>query len=237
MDPVFLFTPTFVSYGLEHISWLIAGALSTWFCINLARSKGSDLEKRRIGLLISLIPAVLWLSIALYMAFFVQPLDLGLVLPFHVCYFLNLMMPVLLWRRSYFLFEVSYFMIMAGCVQALLTPDMQTTFPDHLNVRYFVTHICLAQSILFAVFVYDFRPTWRSLMKSLLWSNIYFVFIIGVNALLDTNFMYLRAKPTSATMLDLFGEWPWYILGGELMAVVLFIVVMLPFAFQKKTLA
>ena len=50
----------------------------------------------------------------------------------------------------------------------------------------------------------------------------------------DTNFMYLRRKPPTTTMLDLFGDWPWYILGGELLALVLFAVVMLPFSVTAK---
>lgn len=178
----------------------------------------------------SLLPALLWVCLSIYMLACVRPVDLGLVLPFHVCYFLNLMMPLLMWRRSYFLFELFYFMVMAGCIQALITPDVQTTFPHFMNIRYFVIHMCLAQSILYAIFVFGFKPTWRSLGKSYLWTNIYFVFIVGVNGLLDTNFMYLRRKPTAATLLDIFGDWPWYIAGGEVLALVLFAVVMLPFA-------
>lgn len=193
--------------------------------------------KKRVGLMMSLLPAFLWLLLSFYMLFFVRPVDLGLILPFHVCYFLNLLMPVLMWRRSYFLFEVSYFMIMGGCIQALITPDVQTTFPHYMNLRYFVIHICLVQSMLFAIFVFGFRPTWKSLGKSFLWVNIYFVFVAGVNAMLGTNFMYLRRKPNVATMLDIFGDWPWYILGGELLALLLFSLVMLPFVFLKKRLA
>ncbi len=180
----------------------------------------------------ALIPVVLWTLAGVQIARDPGPLRLDLILPFHVCYFLNLLMPVMLWRKSYFLFEISYFMVMAGCIQALLTPDIPQSFPDTLNIRYFFVHIGLVQSILFAIFVYGFRPTWHSFGKSFLWSNIYFVFISGINYLLDTNFMYLRHKPPTPTLLDLFGEWPWYILGGELLALVLFTVVMLPFALR-----
>lgn len=227
-----LFDPPFMRYGTEHLIWLLFGVLTTLFWIWLGRRQSTDMGKRRVGLAMSLIPAFLWLGVSLYMILYVQPVDLGLVLPFHACYFLNLVMPILLWRRSYFLFEISYFMIMGGCIQALLTPDIKTTFPDYMNVRYFMVHMCLAQSMLFAIFVYDFRPTWKSMGKAFLWANIYFVFVILVNAVLGTNFMYLRKKPDAATLLDLFGEWPWYILGGELLAIVMFTVVMLPFAIK-----
>jgi uncharacterized membrane protein YwaF len=42
-----------------------------------------------------------------------------------------------------------------------------------------------------------------------------------VNARFGTNYMYLRAKPEAPTLLDLLGPWPWYVLGGEIVAVCL----------------
>jgi hypothetical integral membrane protein (TIGR02206 family) len=231
---ILLFDPQFVSYGMEHLLWLLFGATSTFLWILAGKRQNSDGGKRKVGLIMSLLPAALWVGVSLYMIFWVRLVDLGLVLPFHACYFLNLLMPVMLYRRSYFIFEISYFMIMGGCIQALLTPDIQTTFPDYMNIRYFFVHMCLAQSILYAIFVYGFRPTWKSLGKAFLWINIYFVFIILVNLLLDTNFMYLRSKPNAVTLLDLFGDWPWYILGGELLALVMFVLVMLPFAVPQR---
>ena len=233
MENLLLFNPKFFSYGQEHFLWLLGGACSTIFWIWLGRRQAHEHGQRRIGLIMSLIPATLWACLSVYMILNANPVDLGLVLPFHVCYFINLLIPVLMWKRSYFLFEIFYFMVMAGCVQALITPDVQYAFPHFMNVRYFTIHICLAQSMLYAIFVFDFRPSWNSLKKSFLWSNIYFAFIIVVNAILDTNFMYLRRKPNAATLLDLFGDWPWYIIGAEFLALALFTLVMLPFALPQ----
>lgn len=38
------------------------------------------------------------------------------------------------------------------------------------------------------------------------------------------NYMYLRHKPSGGSLLDLFGTWPWYIAGGALVAVALFLI-------------
>jgi hypothetical integral membrane protein (TIGR02206 family) len=133
----------FQAYGVEHFTWLAFGALCLWLWIRLGRSQQHERDQQRIGLIFSLLPALLWIAVALQLALFERPVDLNLVLPFHVCYILNLLMPVMLWRRSYFLFEVSYFIILAGCIQALLTPDLQTVFPEKINIRYFVVHMGL----------------------------------------------------------------------------------------------
>ena len=225
--------PGFVNYSAEHFWWLLAAAASMTCWIYLGRQVVSENAKRRIGLAMSLIPVFVWMSANIRMLSGVAPVRLDLVLPFQVCYFLNLLMPVMLWRRSYAIFEVAYFMVMAGCIQALLTPDIPQSFPDLMNIRYFFIHIGLAQSILYAILVYGFQPTWTGLGKSLLWANIYLVFAAFLNLALDTNFMYLCRKPPTATLLDLFGEWPWYILGGELLALVLFTVVMAPFSIGR----
>lgn len=228
-----LYSPVFVNYGQEHFIWLTLGVASTIFWIWLGKQQPNERAQQRIGLIQSLIPAVLWIALSIYMALFERLLNLGLVLPFHVCYFINLLLPVMLWQRNYFLFEVTYYMVMGGCIQALLTPDLKFSFPHFLNFRYFIVHMGLAQSVLYAVFVYRFRPTWRSFGRAFLWINLYFVFILGVNHLLGTNFMYLRQKPDGPTLLDLFGEWPWYIVGGEFLCLVMFTLVMLPFALKK----
>lgn len=227
----------FISWGTEHLLWLLAGVLSITAWIWLGRLQASELGKRRVALTQSLLPAGIWVGSSIWVACTTSPVNLEMVLPFHICYFLNLIFPVMVWRKWYFLFEVSYFIVLAGCIQALLTPDLQTNFPDHYNVRYFFVHIGLAQSVLYCIFVYGFRPTWRGWVKALLWINIYFVFVALINLALGTNFMYICHKPPAPTLLDLFGPWPWYILGGEVLAVALFTVVFLPFAFRRRAQA
>jgi hypothetical integral membrane protein (TIGR02206 family) len=43
------------------------------------------------------------------------------------------------------------------------------------------------------------------------------------------NYGFLRAKPPQASLLDLLGPWPWYILALDALAVVLFTLLYLPF--------
>jgi uncharacterized membrane protein YwaF len=49
------------------------------------------------------------------------------------------------------------------------------------------------------------------------------------NLALGTNFMYLRSKPLVATPLDWMGPWPFYILTGAAVALLLFHLLASPF--------
>jgi len=48
--------------------------------------------------------------------------------------------------------------------------------------------------------------------------NIYAAFVGAFDALYKTNYMYLRAKPQTDSLLTIFGPWPWYILVSEPLA-------------------
>ena len=55
------------------------------------------------------------------------------------------------------------------------------------------------------------RPTWRSyrfaVIATLAWAALTFTF----NAITGTNYGYLNGKPGGASLLDLMGGWPWYL--------------------------
>jgi hypothetical integral membrane protein (TIGR02206 family) len=223
----------FKAYGFEHLIWLSLGVLGIGMSVYYGRRQPTPSNKYRLGLYISLFPAIFWALTVIYMCLFEPAVDLNLVLPFHVCYMLNLLLPLFFLKRSDTLFQIFYFVVMAGCIQALFTPDLQTDFPNFINFRYFIVHIGLVQSILYAVLVLGHRPTWGGFGLSYICSIFYLCFCFGVNYILGTNFMFLNRKPPSPNILDLFGPWPYYVFGAMGLALVLFAVVMSPFVFQR----
>ena len=59
--------------------------------------------------------------------------------------------------------------------------------------------------------------------------NVLAVFIGAFDYFYKTDYMYLRAKPRNASLLDLLGPWPWYIVATEFVALLLFMLLYLPF--------
>ena len=64
--------------------------------------------------------------------------------------------------------------------------------------------------------------TMSSIWRAWLVTNGYAAVVAAANWMLGTNFGYLAAKPTQPSVLDYLGPWPWYILGMEVLALVLF---------------
>jgi uncharacterized membrane protein YwaF len=62
----------------------------------------------------------------------------------------------------------------------------------------------------------------------------YAALVGAVDAIAGANYMYLRAKPPSPTLLDVLGPWPWYILVAGLIGFVLFALLDAPFRMAKE---
>jgi hypothetical integral membrane protein (TIGR02206 family) len=217
----------FVIWSGQHWAWIIFAVLSTAFWICLGRRAASPEQQARIGFYMGMVGVASWLF-AEGMMFWQGGWVWMSVLPLHLCYFLHFLLPFMVLRRAYAAFDIIYPIVMSGCLLALFTPDLKNGFPQFHNIRYFLVHIALVQSVLYCILVYGFRPSFSGIFKCLAFFAVYGLMVTPFNLWLDTNFMYLRKRPPG-TLLDLFADgWPYY-LGGSLLCIVLFFVVWLPF--------
>jgi hypothetical integral membrane protein (TIGR02206 family) len=125
--------------------------------------------------------------------------------------------------------EFAYFAGIAGAGMALLTPDLWSPWPSYPAIYFFVAHggIVIANIVLIYGGIFQLRPgaLWRAF--GLL---VAFAAAIGLfNAVFKTNYMYLCNKPKSATLLDAFGPWPFYLLVALGLSLVLYALLWLPF--------
>ena len=88
--------------------------------------------------------------------------------------------------------------------------------------------------IFYATFIYDSRPSLKSVVKSFLALQVYLVFVYIINSAFNSNYFYINGKPDVTTLLDSFGDWPYYILVGELVIIPFFLIIYLPFYLLKK---
>ena len=155
-------------------------------------------------------------------------------LPLYLCSLLGLIIPVFTYYRKFWMYEVLVFWIIGGTLQGVLTPDIPLGFPNFDYFRYWVVHLGLLIVIFYATFVFNMRPKLKSVFKSFLALQIYVVIMVVVNKILGANYFYLNEKPQSASLLDYFGEWPWYIIVAQIIIIPLFLVVYLPFHLTGK---
>jgi hypothetical integral membrane protein (TIGR02206 family) len=126
-------------------------------------------------------------------------------------------------------FDCAYYWALAGATMALLTPNLLDPFPSFGSVQFFVQHGLIVGSVLYLVWSRQMRPQPGSVVRAMLTLNVVAVFIGSFDYFFKTDYMYLRAKPQNASLLDLLGPWPWYILATEGVTLALFLLLYLPF--------
>ena len=156
-------------------------------------------------------------------------------LPLHTCSISAWCSIYLLLTRSYRVDEIIFFIGTAGALQTILTPEAGPYGLPHFRALQTLTaHGLIIITMVYMTVTEGFRPTWKSLWKTMLLANIYLVVVTSINFLLGSNYMYTLRKPATASLLDHMGPWPWYILTGELMALAMFALLYLPFALGDR---
>lgn len=149
--------------------------------------------------------------------------------PLHLCDMAMFLAIYALLSRQRWAAELLYFWAGAGTTLAMLTPDLQAGFPHWVFLVFFGLHGLVVVSALTLTFGFGLAPTagapWRALLATLAYAAV-----VGlVNVAWGTNFMFLRHKPDTATLLDHMGPWPVYILVGAIVALAVFQLLALPF--------
>jgi hypothetical integral membrane protein (TIGR02206 family) len=229
----FTYPHPFVLFGTSHLVTL-AVVVAAWVIIPLLLRGVKD-EKGRA--------AVRWILAGVMFAQHVSwhlwrilggQFDVTMHLPLELCAITNFVCIVMLLTKNRTLYEVAYFWALAGAMQAIVTPDTRFAFPHFEYVQTYVHHGLLIFAVLYMTVVEKFRPTWRSLLKVAGITNAYLVVIFFFNLALGSNYVFVNRVPEFDTLVSVlvqvFGPWPWYVVGMELVGVVSCVLVYLPFA-------
>lgn len=218
--------PPFVLFGPAHLAALGALALANVAGVLLVRRDSGGAGARR--LLVAVAAALPALQAVEAVTAWRGGWLTWEMLPLHLCDFSVILAFVGLLTRRLEAIEPLYFFALAGTIPALLTPELNQGFPDVRFLVYFLPHglVVMATAVLVLGCRQVPRPGawWRAFCLL----NVYAVAVTPVNLLLDTDFLYLRAKPRGPTPFDWFGPWPGYVLTLEVVFLAVFFLLDLP---------
>jgi hypothetical integral membrane protein (TIGR02206 family) len=152
------------------------------------------------------------------------------MLPFHFCSVFVFLSAYMLVKKNYRVYEFAYFLGIAGALQPLLTPDAgMYGLPHFRAVQTLLSHGCIVTASVYMTVVEGFRPTWKSMRNVLIGANLYMIPVGILNALIGSNYLFIAHKPETASLIDVLGPWPWYILSLEVIGAIMCLILYLPF--------
>jgi hypothetical integral membrane protein (TIGR02206 family) len=200
---------------------LLAAWLAVW-----ARRRASDTARGlRLGLACALVAL---LSGEVFIAWRGGWLTWMVLLPLQLCDLAVLLAVLALVTLNRRIVELLYFWALTGTLLAMVLPDLAWGFPSLDFFVFFGLHGLVVVAVVVLVFGLRIVPAAGAWLRAFGLTLAYAALVACVNAVLDTNFLYLRRKPEAATLLDYMGPWPAYIGSGAVLGLVLFRVLDLP---------
>lgn len=217
----------FTAYGTSHqvvIALLVAGAV---VLVMAGRSHRHQPADRLIGR--ALAGALLAITVPLQLLYFTPGyFSLERTLPLQLCDLAWMVAAYALWTRRRWAVSLTYYWGLTLTTQAVLTPDLAAEFPDPVFLLFWAMHLLVVWAAVYLTWGAGLTPDWRSYRTALLVTAVWAVTMFGFNALAGTNYGYLNAKPPSASILDLLGPWPWYVLAESVVIVAVWALVTWP---------
>lgn len=156
-------------------------------------------------------------------------------LPLHLC---SLGMLVSVWAlvsRKQIVFEVAYFWGFAAASQALLTPDNTRWTIGEFDILWnFLSHGAILVNVSWLIVVEGMRCRPWSWLRVFLITNLVTVPIALFNLATGANYFFICRKPGGNSPF-LVGDWPWYILSFEVLALTFFLLVYLPMWLARRS--
>jgi hypothetical integral membrane protein (TIGR02206 family) len=221
-------------FGAEHVWTVVVIAGATAALVAAARLRPGPwtlLAARALAVVLVGDEVAWWIYLV---ATHANRAELLYALPFQLCDAAIFVSAFALWFRRQILVEVTYFWGLAGTIQAVITPDLPQHFPSFPFIQYYVAHGGVVAAALFLVVGLGQWPRRRAVIWVAALTIVYAGFVGLLDAVTGADYMYLRAKPASATLLDLLGPWPWYVGWAALIGIALFLILDTPFVISGK---
>ncbi len=222
----------FIPYSLEY--WL-----TVLFFVSLATAiftfanRQTEDNKWLIGKMMS------WAFVATFTSYMLIKIRLGTFdvaedLPFHLCNVCVYLSPLFMYTRRKELYFILFCWVMSGTLQGVITPNIAEGFPHFNFLRYWIIHCGMVTLMLYNTFILGFRMTFKGAITAFLAIQLYAIFAFLMNFLLHANYAFLNRKPEHASLFDVLGDYPYYIISLEGVAIILFLLCWLPFGLVNK---
>ena len=233
----------FKAFGASHLCVLLVSALLLAGMCLVARGKSPRLgvgsrPERVQALTLAVVLFLVWpVKVWVY-----RMMGHDYVLPMHLCDWAGVIGGIALIRRRILAAELVYFWGLAGTLNGLLTPDLGQEFPHPRFFVFFSLHAGVVITALYVVIGLRLHPRPGAVWRMFLWTQVYVGVALVINLMtrttdsIESNYGFLLHKPHDAKnpILESLGEWPWYIFGLEMVCLVLFFLLNLPFWWLRK---
>ena len=208
----------FEQYGPSHWGVIAVFVIGAVVLVWVGRRQ-TDHQARRLGRILGAVTAVIYGAILIYVLI---PPSIDYSVPLQLTDLATVVAAYAMWSQKHWAYTLTYYWGLVLSTQALISPALQSPdFPHYQFLAFWAIHLVVVWAAIYLTWGRGMRPDWRSyrfaVIVTLVWAVVTFTF----NSLAGTNYGFVNRKPSTASLLDVMGPWPWYVLiGATLIALV-----------------
>jgi len=203
----------FEQYGPSHWAVIAVFAIGAVALVWTGRRQ-TEQQARRLGRILGALTALVYAAILIYV---LTPPTLDSV-PLQLTDLATVVGAYALWSQKQWAYALTYYWGLVLSTQALISPALQSPdFPHYQFLAFWAIHLMVVWAAIYLTWGRGMRPDWRDFRIAVTvtvgWAVVTFTF----NRITGTNFGFLNRKPSTASLLDVMGPWPWYVFVGATM--------------------
>lgn len=158
-------------------------------------------------------------------------------LPLHLCSITGILSAFTLYRYHANIAQLVYYWGLTAGIYSLLTPEFDLGIKGYFFYAYYINHAAIIFTSLYSIIYNGFEPKKNSWVKTFFFTQLVAIAIGCFNLIFGSNYMYLTMPPIANNPL-IIGDWPWYIVMFEVLAIFHFYILYRAFYkisyFKKK---
>ncbi|BAX97845.1 putative conserved membrane protein [Mycobacteroides stephanolepidis] len=219
----------FHAYGPSH--WVIlavfvlGAALVVWQGRRL-----TDTRARLLGRVLGAVTAIIYAAILIAGCI---PPRIEVSMPLRLTDLATAVAAYALWSQRAWAYALTYYWGLVLSSQALISPVLTgPDFPARGFLAFWSIHLLVVWAAIYLTWGRGMRPTWRSFRVTAMITLSWAAFTMAFNAAVGSNYGFLNQKPSTASLFDLMGPWPWYVVTAT--ALVLTVWALMTWPWQRS---
>jgi hypothetical integral membrane protein (TIGR02206 family) len=221
----------FSAYGPSHWAVIAVFVIGAGLLVWVGRRQ-SDRQARRLGRILGAVTALIYAAILVYV---LTPPTLDSV-PLQLTDLATVVAAYALWSQKHWAYALTYYWGLVLSTQALISPALQSPdFPHYQFLAFWAIHLLVVWAAIYLTWGRGMRPDWRSYRIAVAVSAVWAVVTFTFNSFAGTNYGFINRKPSTASLLDVMGPWPWYVFIGTALIVTVWALMTWPWERMRSS--
>ena len=215
----------FSAYGPSYWAVIAVFAIGAGLLVWIGRRQ-TESQARRLARILAMLTAAIYAAMLIYT---LVPPSIEWSVPLRLTDLATVAAAYALWSQRHWAFALTYYWGLVLSVQALISPALESPdFPHYEFLAFWAVHLLVVWAAIYLTWGRGMRPRWSSYrfvaVVTAVWAAVTFMF----NIIAGTNYGFLNGKPATASLLDVLGPWPVYILTAATLILVVWALMTWP---------